>query len=43
MDRRPRVLFALWFRHYLNEGRPPAEAADLARRACRAHYPQEAA
>jgi len=37
-DRRPRSLFALWLRHYQNEGRPPAEAADLARRTCRAHY-----
>lgn len=37
-DRSPRSLFALWLRHYQNEGRPTAEAADLARRTCRAHY-----
>lgn len=39
-DRSPRSLFALWLNHYRNEGEPDAVAHDLARRTCRALYPE---
>jgi hypothetical protein len=35
-----RALYLLWLRHYQAEGRPDGEAHALARRSCRAHYPE---
>lgn len=41
LDRRPRSLFDLWLRNYQAEGRPDGQARDLARRTCRALYPED--